>query len=644
MESWKKQAARLLVGMAIEEKSDPSVCPYVPSKTQVSRPENTEHRTLPARLCGVSPDRLCRMLKAFEEEERAQVRTVYVVKDGCVLIDASRPGYDSHTAYLSHSMAKSVTGMLIGTLIDEGALALTDTVVSFFPEYPYKDRRFAAMTVEHLLTMSSGVVFAEAGVVTETDWGRAFFASSLQFAPGKEFMYNSMNSYILGRIAEKVSGLDLLTLANDRLFLPLGIRDVFWEKDALGFAKGGFGLYLSAASWAKLGSLYISGGEYDGVRVLSSEWIQMSSAAHKDTPPTLGDYAYGYHVWVNPMAGEVLFNGMLGQNVWICPALSTVAVLTGGNSEFFQQSPALSILRSFLSEIPADDRPLRGGGARLKQAQAHFFENRLPVQPLAPKRGLLPLFKKSARYPFDTAWNGVLGTYCLEKNAAALLPLFVRLMQNTYAPNGIGTIAFTREGEDLWMTLTEGAETLRLPLGLYGYRSAELHIRGEVYLVRSAASATTDEHANTVYVIDIVFPELPNTRCITVTPTGDGCITVTLTECPDRHILDSLGAAFLTPGSKAAFAMGIVQRLIGENFLEERSKALFEKTLHGGRTDAPETDGYIAAAEADRAASLRRYAVLQTVIRRLLGTGDSLPADTPSYEAPSTPSDKDTGE
>ncbi len=642
MEFWKKQALRLLVGLAMEERSDPAVCPYVPSKTKASAPCRAKHRIALAEACGVSSELLCRLLEAFEKEARAEVRTVYVVKDGHVLLDASRPGYDSHTAYLSHSMAKSVTGMLIGSLVDEGALTLTDTVVSFFPEYPYKDRRFASMTVEHLLTMSSGVSFAEAGVVTETDWGRAFFASSLQFAPGKEFMYNSMNSYILGRIAEKVSGLDLLTLANERLFLPLDIHDAFWEKDALGFAKGGFGLYLSAASWAKLGSLYISGGEYRGVRLLSREWIARSSAAHKETPPSLGIYDYGYHVWVNPMGGEVLFNGMLGQNVWICPAQGTVAVLTAGNSEFFQQSPALSILRSFLYELPQGEHSL-GAAARLKKAQARFFENRLPVQLLPPRRGLLPLFKKSARRPFDTAWDGLLGTYRLEKNSAALLPLFVRLMQNNYPSDGIRSMTFSREGQALVLTVSEGGEDYRLPLGLYDYRETELTIRGEVYLVRAAASAATDQAGHTVYTLDIVFPELPNTRCITLVPQEDGRITVSLTESPGRHILDSLCASFLTPGSKGAVAMSIAQRLVGENFLQERSQALFEKTLHGGRDDAPHTDDYIAEAEAQRAASLRRFAVLQALIRRLFGTDapskGTPPASAPASEVPYEPTD-----
>lgn len=611
------------MGMTLEEKADPSVCAYTPSKTQLSAVEEHGRRTASPERHGVSSRRLCQLLEALEAEERANVRTVYAVKDGHVLLDASRPGFDSHTFYLSHSMAKSVTGMLIGTLVDEGALSLSDTVASFFPEYTYKDRRFASMTVEHLLIMSSGVPFAEVGVVTEVDWGRAFFSSTLSFAPGKEFMYNSMNSYILGRIAEKVSGKDLFSLAKERLFEPLGIDNAFWERDAQGHAKGGFGLYLSAASWAKLGSLYVSGGVYNGRRLLSESWIEQSSAAHMQTPASLGDFDYGYHVWVNRMGGEVLFNGMLGQNVWIRPSTGTVAVILSGNSELFQQSPALSLLRTYLFDLPEGERASLSERRRLRRKQKEFFKNRTPVTPKPPVRGLWAAVTGKGRHPFDAAWEPMLGTYCLQENNAALLPMFVRLMQNNYETDGIRTLTFLREDEELYMELLIGASTYRLPVGLYDYRTCTLSVGGESYIVRTRAQAVTDGEGACSYTIECVFPELPNTRIIQLYPSEQGRLRVVLRELPDQRLLESFRNSFLSPGAKGSMIFGLLQRYMGEGFLEEKATSVFEKSIMGGLASHPDTEAYLQELSVERTTRLNKYATIQGLIRRFVGSDDT---------------------
>ncbi len=630
MERWKKQAARLLLGMTLQERADPSVCPFVPSKTQMSAWPRTRHHTATPERHGVSSKRLLDMLHAFEAEARAELRTVYVVKDGYVLLDASRMGFDSHIPYLSHSMAKSVTGMLIGTLVDEGTLSLTDAVAGFFPEYTYKDRRFASMTVEHLLIMSSGVPFAEVGVVTEADWGRAFFSSTLNFAPGEEFMYNSMNSYILGRIAEKVSGKELMTLAEERLFAPLGITDAFWERDAQGHAKGGFGLYLSASAWAKLGSLYVTGGMYHGHRVLSESWITQSSATHMATPPSLGDFDYGYHVWVNRMGGEVLFNGMLGQNVWIRPQSGMVAVLMAGNSELFQQSPALSLLRTYMFDLPNGEHARMAVQRQLRHAQRDFFRDRLPVKPKAPVRTLRTWLLGQSCYPFDDAWERVLDSYTCEDNAAALLPMFVRLMQNNYESTGLRTLTLKRENNELRLCCEIGESCYELPVGLYGYADGVLSVRGEMYLVRTLGGVSTNDEGETVYTIELVFPELPNTRQLTLRVCDDCRVELTFSECPDQRLLESFRQSFLSPGAKGSMAFGLLQRAMGENFLEEKAATVFQKMVRAGRTSHPDTVRHLQQWAQEKTTRVNKYAAIQALFAKFVGTEEDEESERPT--------------
>lgn len=625
MEKWKKQAVSLLTALTVEESPSPAVCTYRPSKLSVSGREAERLPVASPEAVGLSSGRLCRLLEAFENEPRANVRALYIVRDGRVVLRCARPGYDVYTRYLSHSMAKSVTGLMIGMLVDEGRLSLTDTVVSHFPEHAYRDRRFATVTVEHLLTMSSGVSFAEAGVVTEEHWLQAFFDSPLQFTPGEAFAYNSMNSYVLARMAERVSGRAFEELVTERLFTPLGIDNALWERNAEGYAKGGFGLYVSAAAWARLGQLVLDRGTVNGRRLISERWIDAACETHKITPTSLGDFNYGYHVWVSRDSDEVLFNGMLGQNVWIYPRERLVCVLLCGNSELFQQSPALSVLRSTLSALPAHEAGSLTDRLRLRRACESFFSERVQVHPKRPLPRLFSLLKKQSREPFDTAWEPVLTTFRFGKNNGALLPLFVRLMQNNYDEDGIRSLAFFREGDGLRMRMTVGRSVYTLPVGLYRYESCTVDVRGEPYLVRTLGEAVTDADGHVFYKIECVFPELPNTRMLYLYPTEDGCVRLDLREAPDHKLLSSFGQSFLTSDERPSRAFQLLERAFGEDFLAERASGVFNLSLRGIDVEHAGVDEFLLSCERERAERVAKYGLLIGLVRRFVGEEVSAP-------------------
>lgn len=626
MEKWKKQALSLLTALTLEERPDPSVIPYAPSKLSVCAGERDPLPHASPAAVGLSCARLCRLLEALEAEPRANVRALYIVKDGRCVLRTARPGYDVYTRYLSHSMAKSVTGLVIGTLVDEGVLSTDDRVASFFPECKYKDRRFAAMTVEHLLTMSSGVPFAEAGVVTEEHWTQAFFASPLSFAPGTAFMYNSMNSYILGRIAERVSGKELFTLARERLFAPLGIDNALWEKSPEGVAKGGFGLYLSAAAWARLGLLVLSGGVWEGRRLISEAWLARACATQAITPKSLGDFNYGYHLWVSRDGDEVLFNGMLGQNVWISPREGIVAVLLCGNSEMFQQSPALTLLRTHLSELPPRERSTLAERRRLRERCEHFFSERAEAHALTPRSPFRAWLGHIPREPFDPAWEPMLTTYRFAKNCGALLPLFPRLMQNNYEEDGIRSLTLVREGEALCMHLTVGQSEYRVPLGLYRYAACTVTVGGEPYLVRTLAEAVVDADGHRLYKIECIFPELPNARMLYLYPSDDGRLRMDLRESPDHKLLESFRQSFLTAGEKGSRLMALLDRAAGEDFLEERAAAVFGLSLRGVRADRTDAEDVLCSLDREREERIGRHRLLLGLIRRFVGEEEAATA------------------
>ena len=292
--------------------------------------------------------------------------------------------------------------------------------------------------------------------------------------------------------------------------MPLGIEKCFWEATRDGCEKGGFGLYLCAESFAKIGMLILGGGEYGGTRIISEEFISLMTEKHSEAPDSIGGFDYGLHVWVDPTEREVLLNGMLGQNVYISYSSGIVVSLNAGNNELFSDSPALKIIRKYLKSPTDEALPSRHDYKRLKDKCKHFFEYRHPIKPLAEKKGLLYFLKIKNPRPYDTRWNDILGSFSAEDNNAGILPLFIRVLQNNFS-GGIDSVDFSLTGSTPIMTVTEGGTAYRIPLGLYGYEECTLTYSGEKYRVRAFAEAHDTDYG-TEYRIAIVVPEMPNTR------------------------------------------------------------------------------------------------------------------------------------
>ena len=577
MERWKKRAVTLSLALSLTDEASPSAIPYFPQKTELSAPESASLPRATPESSGISSVRIMNMLSELESERRANIHNILVIRRGVVISEASAPGYSGHVWHLSHSMTKTLTGMAIGLLIDDGVLSTSERVVDIFPEEPYRDPRFAELTVGHLLSMKSGVPFSEVGVVTEDRWTEAFFGSDMTFAPGERFAYNSMNSYILGKIVEKKSRRRLSDLISKRIFAPLGISNFFFEKGPEGIDKGGFGAYLSAESWAKLGLLMLRGGVYAGRRILSQRWITESITTRGISPESSGDFNYGYHIWVHRQNDEFLFNGMLGQNVWVCPRNDTVVVINAGNNELFQQSPALYIVRKYLAGDIEDELRYRNV-APLRAGEERFFESRRYARPLTARKGLLYFLGIRNARPYDSTWDKLLGKYIMRKNNDSLLPIFVRCMQNNLAA-GIEAVHIFREGERLFLAVIEGKREKRLELGLYGFAESTLDFNGELYTVKACAEASYDTDGKPIFRIELVYPEIPNTRYIELSLADEDCVLMRLSERPNNRIAEPFLESLPVTNPKLAFAKQMLERRYGSDFLSARLERVFCPSL-----------------------------------------------------------------
>lgn len=163
---------------------------------------------------GISSAHLAAFLEALGAEKSTDIHQVLIARNGKVICECGYAPYPAGLWHASYSMCKSITGMAIGMLIEEGLLTLEARVVDLFRKRKNLLHllRQKDITVRHLLTMTSCVNFNEAGSVTGNDWVRGFLESGLGGVPGKEFMYNSMNSYMLSAIVTELTGETLILI------------------------------------------------------------------------------------------------------------------------------------------------------------------------------------------------------------------------------------------------------------------------------------------------------------------------------------------------------------------------------------------------------------------------------------------------
>lgn len=628
MEKWKKRAVDLLTSLLFGCDGSASVVPYYPQKTEINAPEMRFFKRVTPEEHRISSKRIYSMLCELENERRANIHNLLVLADGEVITECFAEGYGTNLRHLAHSMSKTVTGLAIGLLVSDGAITVEDKITDIFPEVSYKDKRFRNMTVKHLLTMTSGVEFAEAGSVTESDWTEAFFESPLKFTPGTEFAYNSMNSYILAKIVARVAKTTLTEFLRVRLFEPLNITNYFWEMGPEGVEKGGWGLFLSAESWAKIGYTVMCGGSFFGKRIFSEEWIREATTPHAVTTTAHGDYNYAYQMWAGKKDGGVLFNGMLGQNVWIYPKNRIVVVLNCGNNELAQISPALDIIRKYLG-CEMDDVLSKKDIRILHHRETHFYDSRRWASPLEKKRGLLYMLRLRPRTAFDIRFEPLLGSYSFPPNNTGILPLFIRGMQNNF-DTGIGSVSFERVGETLWMNMVDGDGTHRIELGLYEPKEAVLDVQGEKYIVRTRAAAVPSSDGEIEYRIELMLSEMPNSRMITVRRKDKDRITVTFSELPNSTIVDNILEKLPQDSPIISFLIELLEKRFGEDFIQRKSFETFNPTLVGVDNASPDFEAVMEQERSIAAAESRTVKLLRSVVDRFFKEAcEEVEDDTP---------------
>jgi CubicO group peptidase (beta-lactamase class C family) len=286
-------------------------------------------------------DLLAAMVEAIEDEDY-DVDSVTVVRNGYVVLDEYFRHFEPNTKHIIHSCTKSIVSALIGIAIEQGYIEGVDQLVlDLFPGYTADnlDADKQAMTLDDLLTMSSGLECRDSYLYDwrglyemgdSDDWVQFVLDLPMSEAPGTHFEYCNSGSFLLAAIVQEATGVSALEFAQEHLFGPLGITDVHWPANPAGINIGWGEMRLQPHDMAKIGYLYLHGGQWEGEQVVPADWVQASTQAHIHAATLFDDY--GYQWWVDD-DGYYMAVGYAGQFIYVLPDEDMVVVFTSDLEE-----------------------------------------------------------------------------------------------------------------------------------------------------------------------------------------------------------------------------------------------------------------------------------------------------------------------
>ena len=327
-----------------------------------------------------------RLMNSLNYIKDHNIHSLLVVKDGklvfeeyfegqkfCLAEYTGELGFDRDDTHTLCSATKSIVSALCGIAIDKGFVdSVEEKVFDFFPEY--SDLLAGAdekreLTIKHLLTMTSGIEWDDETfpysdprndiyqLFTTNDPMRYILKQPLSETPGTVFDYDNCNTNVLGEIVHIASDLTLDEFSDIYLFSRLGVSGFEWQHLSNGVAFASGDLMLRPRDMAKFGTLFLNGGVWNGERIISQEWVNVSTQKFIDPNQYSNKYAwadgYGYQWWQWDSVNGTEFPAYLaagwgGQWIIVYPAGNLVVVSTAGNYYTAEKVPIKNIISEYI--------------------------------------------------------------------------------------------------------------------------------------------------------------------------------------------------------------------------------------------------------------------------------------------------------
>ncbi|MFZ2125826.1 MAG: serine hydrolase [Candidatus Saccharimonadales bacterium] len=205
-------------------------------------------------------------------------------------------GFNDKTEFPMMSMTKTITSIILGIAIKEGYVkSIKQSILDFYPEakqYIKVDDSKNKLTIEHLITMTSGLK-DDSEWRLAADTGLAGLLRKQSNPPGKKFKYISVNYHVLACALQRVLKRDLYDFAKERIFDPLGITSVKWNKLSDGSRQANGGMTMTARDMLRLGNLWLNNGRWEDKQIVPVDYIK------QQTPRSKALYAFGSPFWNN---------------------------------------------------------------------------------------------------------------------------------------------------------------------------------------------------------------------------------------------------------------------------------------------------------------------------------------------------------
>ncbi|HLO61095.1 MAG TPA: serine hydrolase [Bacteroidales bacterium] len=284
---------------------------------------------------GLNGEKLTGIYEDFHNRKDTwQVRSLLVFRNGKLLAESyTKDDHDITNPILVQSCTKQVISLLTGIAIEHGLFnSVTDSIKRYIPEVNlHKDK--TGITIQHLLTMKSGIDFQNEGMkgnnfvlLQQKPSSLLEYILDLPMAdkPGTKAMYKDCDAHLMAICIQKQAGQKTSDWAREVLFDPLAIKYLKWDCYRDGYTLGGHGIFTTPRELGKFGQLVLDSGSYKGQQIVSREWIrEMTQVREQNVYGT----QFGYFWRLDARRNWVMMMGHGGQLVCIVPEKTLIVVI-----------------------------------------------------------------------------------------------------------------------------------------------------------------------------------------------------------------------------------------------------------------------------------------------------------------------------
>ena len=271
-----------------------------------------------------------------------------IVKDGVIVDEYYKDGYDQNSVFTLQSTSKSVTSALIGIAIDKGYIpSVNEPISTYFPQILDSGSEYKSqITIWNLLTHTTGLNASDTAnwdeCLASDNWVDYVLERPPTSIPSTVFSYFTGNTHLLSAIIQQATGKTAYEFGKEYLFDLLDMDSVQCSTDPQGISDGGNGFAMNIYDMAKFGELYLNNGNWNGEQIISEQWVKDSTTLQFDR--SSGSADYGYQWWVRTFGEKnhpgYFAQGHYGQYIFVVPDLDLVVAITshyeGSTSVYWQ--------------------------------------------------------------------------------------------------------------------------------------------------------------------------------------------------------------------------------------------------------------------------------------------------------------------